>query len=318
MREKLLYHYCSTQKCFSILKNNNLRMSDIGKSNDYTELNLLFPRIFSEIEFCYREKPFNFEYEGLLGFEALSKLLNHSYRYWDEQFSYGKFYNYVVCFSESSDSLSQWRGYADDAKGCNIGFSKQTLESLCLASSEVLELTKVTYLVDEGVNKLCCDQALRILKQLKTYIRMIKIKFHNNEDEINTHIRNFLNYELEDAFTDSLKYKSDAFHEENEWRIYFKLAPSKSILKTYSKNDEAIDSLYQRTNKFIKEKIGFMNTDDDIISFCQLDFKDFYENPVKEIWLGPKNKARIDDVELFLQLNNYQNVNVFGSFIPYR
>ena len=53
------------------------------------------------------------------------------------------------------------------------------------------------------------------------------------------------------------------------------------FLKTYSKNDEVIDSLFQKTTKFIKEKIGFMNTDDDIISYCQLDFKDFNEKICK-------------------------------------
>ena len=233
MREKLLYHYCSTQKAFSILKNQNLRMSDIGKSNDYTELNLLFPRIFKEIEYCYQEKPFDVEYEGLFGVEGLSKLLNHSYRYWDEQFAYGEFYNYVVCFSESPDSLSQWRGYADDAKGCNIGFSIDSISKFCQNSGDVLELTKVTYLVDEGISRLCYEKAIQILKQLKSSIRMIKNRGTTDKDEINLQIRKYFNYALEDVFTDSLKYKSYAFHEEDEWRIYFKLTPSKSILYMY-------------------------------------------------------------------------------------
>ena len=33
-----LYHYCSNEKCFSILKGKTIRLSDIEKSNDYMNI----------------------------------------------------------------------------------------------------------------------------------------------------------------------------------------------------------------------------------------------------------------------------------------
>lgn len=56
-----LYHYCSNEKCFNIIKTQTIRMSDIQKSNDYNELNLLFPRIYDELLQQYLAKPFPFK-----------------------------------------------------------------------------------------------------------------------------------------------------------------------------------------------------------------------------------------------------------------
>ena len=57
-----LYHYCSNEKCFSILKGKTIRLSDIEKSNDYMELSLFFPRILDAIDDLYRKKPFRFKF----------------------------------------------------------------------------------------------------------------------------------------------------------------------------------------------------------------------------------------------------------------
>ena len=39
------------------------------------------------------------------------------------EFDRGGVTNFVVCFCEDGDVLSQWRGYADNGKGCSLGFS---------------------------------------------------------------------------------------------------------------------------------------------------------------------------------------------------
>lgn len=73
-----LYHYCSTDKCLSILKNQSIRLSDIQKSNDYRELNLLYPAIFDVIRDMYYQDPFPFVFEGCSGGAAIQKLLTIS------------------------------------------------------------------------------------------------------------------------------------------------------------------------------------------------------------------------------------------------
>ena len=120
-----LFHYCSNQKCFSILGGKTLRMSDIQKSNDHQELRLFFPRLLHYIESLYIQQPFPFKYRNLTDVSAMMIMVRESLDYWNRRFLDGEFSDFVVCFSEVPDVLSQWRGYADDGKGCCIGFSRR-------------------------------------------------------------------------------------------------------------------------------------------------------------------------------------------------
>ena len=52
---------------------------------------------------------------------------------------------FCVCFSESRDQLSQWRGYAQDGNGMAIGFDKGILEKLNQISEFHIAFGKVIY-----------------------------------------------------------------------------------------------------------------------------------------------------------------------------
>jgi hypothetical protein len=77
----------------------------------------------------------------------------------------GDYSNFVTCFREESDSLSQWRGYADYGKGCCIGPSHELLQQFCSNSSGLLRLEKVEYITDE---------------QIVIWLRNIQMKFNSN------------------------------------------------------------------------------------------------------------------------------------------
>ena len=141
MRE--LYHYCSTEKAFNILKSRTIRMSDIQKTNDYRELSLFFPKIFDYMESLYIQKPFRLKYDLKVNEEALMEILDISYRYWRKRFESGEFSNYVLCFSEVQDSLSQWRGYANNANGYCLGFDFEEIKSYCNKTNGVIQLEQV-------------------------------------------------------------------------------------------------------------------------------------------------------------------------------
>ena len=83
---------------------------------------------------------------------AMLVMIRESLAYWNRRFYDGEFFDFVVCFSEMPDVLSQWRGYADDGKGCCIGFSKTQLEQYCAKNPEVLRLEKVQYLSDKEID----------------------------------------------------------------------------------------------------------------------------------------------------------------------
>ncbi len=149
---KILYHYCSNRKCFSILSSKTFRMSDIQKSNDSQELRLFFPSLIRRIEQHYIDAPFPFQYKNMSNVSAMLVMTRESLDFWNRQFTNGGFTNYVACFSENPDVLSQWRGYADDGRGCCIGFSKEQIEEYCLSHPNVLRLEKVTYLTGEELD----------------------------------------------------------------------------------------------------------------------------------------------------------------------
>ena len=316
-----LYHYCSNDKSYSILASKSIRLSDIQKSNDYRELSLFFPKILDYIEELYHQKPFRLQCDGKIEGEALSKLLSYSYDYWKNRFSSGDFSNFVLCFSEAADSLSQWRGYADNGRGCCLGFSKDDLEQYCLATNGVLQLKQVTYLIEEGIENAIRDAAKDILQSLKGLRRFIVSEITKDNNHPDTDCLLHYNFDgmLEAAFIDSLQYKSFAFHEEREWRMFFTHSTYKNPGWMCDKTSKPINGPrgFADTIEFLQDRIDFHPTADDLIPYCKIGFEEFAEPPIKSVWLGPKNKIRISDMELFLKKNDYDKTTVIPSAITY-
>ena len=129
--DEIVYHYCSVDTFFNIIRNSSMWLSDIEKSNDYQE--------------CIRCRKFvNKGMEEYLrnDVEALK-----AWKTWYENGVYSNFSmkTFCVCFSESKDKLSQWRGYAQDGKGIAIGFNKDVLEELNQISKFHTAFGKVIY-----------------------------------------------------------------------------------------------------------------------------------------------------------------------------
>jgi len=319
--EKQLFHYCSNQKAVAILSGQSIRMSDIQKSNDYKELSLFFPRIFDCLEHLYLNNSFRFKFNNKVGRNAFYDFLDVSYRYWKDRFSSGDFSNLVLCLSESRDSLSQWRGYADNGKGCCIGFSQNQLEEYCANSNGVLRLEKVTYLEEDGILKVIEDEAHDILRSLKGLRKWIVEEMTHDDDDPDTDGLLGFNFDcmLEHTFTNSLKYKSIAFHEEREWRMFLSDQAYKNPDWICTKSEEKLSGPkgFSETVDFLKNKISFHVTDDDLIPYYPINFDEFCEYPVTSVCLGPKNKVRFADLELFLKQHGYEKTSIEASKITY-
>lgn len=318
---KELFHYCSNIKCFNILETKTIRLSDIQKSNDYKELSLFFPQIFDCLEELYIKKPFHFKYEGKTGIRAFEELIDSSYTLWNKRFSTGEFSNFVLCLSEKPDSLSQWRGYADNAKGCCIGFDSNKLRDYCLSTNGVLRIEKVIYLVDEGIHNAIIDVAKDIIKELRGLREWIVENMTRDDEDPDTDGLLHYNFDgmLESAFIESLKYKSFSFNEENEWRIFFSKPAYKDprLIANNTGGTYAGNKMFADTVLFLKNNVEFLKTEDDLIPYCPINFKDFISNPVSSVWVGPKNKIRTSDLELFLKINEYEDTKIIKSKITY-
>ena len=316
-----LYHYCSNDKAFSILQWKNIRMGDISKSNDSLELQLFFPELHREIYRQYVADPFPFQYEGKEGEEAFREIVQFSEYSWERRFDSGDFSNFVICFSTTKDCLSQWRGYADDGRGCCIGFSKDIIQEFCDSSSGVLRLEKVIYVDESQIAEMISFHAGVILKNMRNLREWLVKEITLKDDDPDTDGLIMYNFDgmIESAFIESLRLKTVHFREEQEWRVFLSRRAYKNGDWVYNKKEPLQGpNLFDKTLDFLNDRIDFRCTNDDLIPFCPLKFAEFPGNPVTELWLGPKNFTRKSDAELFLWKYGYQNVDIRYSDITYR
>lgn len=316
-----LYHYCSNEKCFAILNSHSIRLSDVQRSNDYRELNLFFPQLIFAVENAYKSSPFSFMYNGVHDEEAILRMTKISFFNWQNRFSNGDFSNFVLCFSEDLDSLSQWRGYADNGKGCCIGFSKQALQDYCKEYDSILRMEKVEYLSALEINQEIEKAAKVCIDGLKDLRSSIVENMTHDDDDPNTDLLLHYNFDgmLGAIFNETLKFKSNSFSDEKEWRVFLR--------NTFSKNpkwlcNEAHGRLsgpngFRETMEYLNGRIEFRITDNDIVPFVPISFSDFSDNPVVELWTGPKNIIREKDIELFLRQKGYMSTKPHHSSITY-
>ena len=112
----VVYHYCSMASFLSILKTNSLRLSNITKSNDPTEITNVIPvlkEVTKDVLTDYN-KQMSTQYQ--FADNTISLLIDRFFEDLSKNF-------YVICFSEKRDLLSQWDRYADNAKGVAIGYA---------------------------------------------------------------------------------------------------------------------------------------------------------------------------------------------------
>lgn len=313
---KTVYHYCSSDTFVSIISNNTLRMTNIKKSNDYTEvINCL--NVFQDAlkQACLRfKKKFphdsifaafceNISYENLIE----QAVLNDSLTY------------YATCFSEAGDLLSQWRGYAKDATGVALGFDTRYL----------LEMTDYRNMKFMAVEY----NAYNVLEDLIYYI--IK-KFEHAQHELKIRgpsvYENAVSAVISSFVYNAVFYKNPAFSEEQEWRLVFypfgniRNLAIRHRVRDMSTNQLYYDRMLEFVNKegtygpFKRKTLQFGVNRDNILSYFDLDFSSIAPYFVKEIVLGPKNKMDDLDLRLFLLSKGYNpgNIKIVRSKATYQ
>lgn len=190
-----VYHYCSVDTFLKIIQNKSLRLTDIGKSNDYEERVYIEKKIHEEL-FRQLENELSIkEFENVLKVEEKCRNMLRE-----------DVILYAMCFSEEKDLLSQWRGYANNGSGVAIGFSKNILD---LVNKEPYGLTFKPICYQEE------QQNIVAMEQVKTIINTMQIK--------NTFAAFSEVYENEIANIGCMK--APEFSEEKEWRLCIAVSP---------------------------------------------------------------------------------------------
>lgn len=228
---------------------------------------------------------------------------------------------YVTCFSEKGDLLSQWRGYANDAKGISIGFDKNILQTFDTGGYS-FHFKKVIYKVQE--------QSMYIKNYLGELINSYELVESESLDSLDQSFAFFLHdlsSRIQALRNDSPQFKNSAFQEEQEWRLFVNNHISNIYCYEHENDEECagyVDENYNKEckylNGFIRYPIKFHSSDTRIISYFDLNFGQIKDEFIKKIIIGPKCEASVFDIQLFLAANdyNFDKIKIYKSKATYR
>ena len=322
---KVLYHYASMEKGTSILKHKNIRLSDITKSNDVKEMSIFFPDLFDEMLKNYDEHngfSYKFEYKGKGNRQAFGLFVNELKKKIEKEFEDGSIATFALCLSEEGDLLSQWRGYADDGKGICLGLNvEEILKFVGISSVSGFSLEKVEYLSKEQIDewvKNVANQMLGIVEIILGAIEEGNIQYYSAK-EFDEDIFNTIYYNILSEVEESIKFKTEGFKEDKEWRFFIKNSLNKDDIK--GKKITSIGTLGEgarrKTSKYFADNVEFNIKENDMVPFVSLKFEKFHNNLINQVICGPNNKIREKDLELFLRKYGYRNCKGRKTNITY-
>lgn len=285
----ILYHYCSNNAFHSIIENRRIWLSSLSLSNDSMEGKLV-AEILAHIA----------KADGLD--QAATHRLQESVSGLEQVID-----GLGFCLSEDGDLLSQWRGYAGDATGVSIGFSKDYLEQFAEASigqeksgftlqrveyepEKQERLIKPTYieikkLIDEGAFKF---PGRRILLDTRSDDEVERDAIKIKKAFSNLSMRVLL------LFEKLFLLKTNAFREEREWRLISYLVKSGD------------------------DMCSFRALNDRIVPFREFELIESEIGSVVEVILGPKNTTPNYVIESLLKQSGFANVKILRSKATYR
>lgn len=322
---KVLYHYASMEKGTSILKHKNIRLSDITKSNDVKEMSIFFPDLFDEMLKNYDEHngfSYKFEYKGKGNRQAFGLFVNELKKKIEKEFEDGSIATFALCLSEEGDLLSQWRGYADDGKGICLGLNvEEILKFVGISSVSGFSLEKVEYLSKEQIDewvKNVANQILGIVEIILGAIEEGNIQYYSAK-EFDEDIFDTIYYNILSEVEESIKFKTEGFKEEKEWRFFIKNSLNKDDIK--GKKITSIGTLGEgarrKTSEYVADNVEFNIKENDMVPFVSLKFEKFHNNLINQVICGPNNKIREKDLELFLRKYGYRNCKGRKTNITY-
>lgn len=126
----LLYHYCSVETLAAIAEHKCIRFSDVNMMNDYYETGYAYGLFEETANEILKDAEIQKKLPGMTEsfFDQVDQVISPSQLF---------LHPVIACFSKSPDVLSQWRGYADDARGVAVGFPAELLGKMPVTVLEV-------------------------------------------------------------------------------------------------------------------------------------------------------------------------------------
>ena len=302
----LIYHYCSLDTFFQIIKNKTLRLSDLDKTNDYMEkrwgIQLLKDTLSKELacngismnlqeDYWYSEDAHN----------HIEQLNNDINRYLMHQ-------TLITCFSLEKDLLSQWRAYGQDGEGISIGFDYNYLKQVLNGQKNIL-IDKVVYNQNEQEEMIRTKMFIPALEYMRNMFCSEEVRCSDDfnaffVDEFHCFCE-VLDTTTEQVFT---FLKNSAFLEEKEVRIVYNTGIYKEI-----ETRDLKDILYKeirigKNAEFIIQPMQYQVKGNKLVAYADINFDNCIANGIiKEIVIGPKSKVLESDIRQFLLTSGFEN-----------
>lgn len=291
--EEALYHYCSTATFHSIVANRSIRLSSLALSNDTMEGKLVSQALR---RLAARDSADIQETERLLSlFASIEQAFD----------------GLGFCLSEEGDLLSQWRGYAGDATGVAIGFSKSYLEWLTRRKSDpessptdfVYSLQKVKYEVGEHDSEV--EEAYQ---ELRKHINDGAFKFSAR--------RGLLDTRTDTELQEDQKKISEALNRVSG--VLFGLFPKLFLLKSRAFREEREWRLLTHLVWSVSDECSFRPAHDRLVPFRTAELRQYDGVAIAEVVLGPKHLTPTHVISDFLRKSGFKDVEVRRSEATYR
>ena len=207
-KPKYLYHYTNSEAFLSILKNKSLWASNIFFQNDTSEIIFSYDLLrteMKELENKYSElSECNKLFQKIQGIENIYK---------NEDI-------YTVSFSTKKDNLGQFRGYGHGSLGFSIEFNiNKLLDCLSQRSNIDLEEKNFNFILIK-----CIYDKEKQKNIIREMIKEVLDRRLSNKENILISI-------LVRMILFAPIFKSDAFNEEDEWRLIIRNVNDKTNCK---------------------------------------------------------------------------------------
>jgi Protein of unknown function (DUF2971) len=283
-----LYHYCSNTAFQSIMTTRKLRLSLLTMSNDSNEGQ-------HAVEVAQRLLPPDFEHRN----SAIEQF----------KFIMAGILAIGFCLSADGDILSQWRGYADDARGVAIGFDSEALEQ---ATAEFSRNQLITRLAPVAYGQEFLEMMIK--EDLAPIIE------HYNSGKMTPPggLLFALRSEIEQSTEQEAFKKANS---ESFWML-MRLANYAYMVKSpffAEEKERRLLSLVTVLNKKLTlHDAGFVAGADSLKPFREFPAERFDPKLITKIIVGPRHQTPAHVMRLFLDSNGFEHVEIARSTGSYR
>lgn len=281
-----IYHYCSTPTLLSIIEEGKLRFSDVNMMNDPLEWRYAYELFERGASALLRMAVANPALEGLTTdfFDQIDTYISPKQL---------RAHPVITCFSKQADVLSQWRGYADGARGWSIGFDATAISQMPVTLLDVL------YDADQQV------------VEVRNYLAAMFLTWRENDGVFG---RDFSSDAILLA-SYLLAYKHPSFREEQEIRALHELR-----VDVAEDGCQLIDEGGVVRGADVQgQPVRFRAADGGIVAYVDIPLERNDEGrSIRELWFGPANSNGPGNVLYPLTQYGHRGVKFHWSASAFR